>query len=164
MKKEAKREVKFAFADGFEASFNNHVEPDTKPAERFTHFMRCKGEISATASSWYDARSLTRWLPFLAERVPSRWQYFAALHTRKRRRHSLSRLHACRYSRQAGSQISRSLEKIAFSSSSSLPVSARNPGQPRLGELEGSNNSARRSAPQFRRERLDLQQTYVGIV
>ena len=38
------------------------------------------------------------------------------------------------------------------------------PGQPRLGELEGSNGSARRSIPQFRRERLDPQQAYVGIV
>src|ERR1019366_7176505 len=37
-------------------------------------------------------------------------------------------------------------------------------GQPRLGELEDSNGSARRSIPQFRRERLDPQQAYVGIV
>src|SRR5450759_3780376 len=38
------------------------------------------------------------------------------------------------------------------------------PGQPRLGELENSNGSARRSIPQFRRDRLDPQQAYVGIV
>src|SRR5450631_4002260 len=37
-------------------------------------------------------------------------------------------------------------------------------GQPGLGELEGSNGSARRSIPQFRREGLDPQQAYVGIV
>jgi hypothetical protein len=33
-----------------------------------------------------------------------------------------------------------------------------------LGELEGSNGSARRSIAQFRRERLDPKQAYVGIV
>src|SRR5471030_3070781 len=37
-------------------------------------------------------------------------------------------------------------------------------GQPRLGELENSNGSARRSIPQFRRDRLDPQQAYVSIV
>ena len=36
-------------------------------------------------------------------------------------------------------------------------------GQTRLGELEGADERVRRSIPQFRRGRLDLQQAYVGI-
>jgi addiction module RelE/StbE family toxin len=45
MKKPAKREVQVAFSEGFEASFQDLVKQDTKPAERFKHFMRCKREI-----------------------------------------------------------------------------------------------------------------------
>src|SRR5665213_2015203 len=37
-------------------------------------------------------------------------------------------------------------------------------GQPRLGELEGRNDGACRSIPQFRGGRLDLQQACVGII
>lgn len=45
MKSPAKREVSFAFAEGFQSSFNEFVEPDTTRAERFAEFMKKKSKI-----------------------------------------------------------------------------------------------------------------------
>jgi mRNA interferase YafQ len=45
MKKPVKREVSFAFADGFQKSFSQFVAPDTPPAERFKDFMEKKSKI-----------------------------------------------------------------------------------------------------------------------
>jgi addiction module RelE/StbE family toxin len=45
MKKPAKREVSFAFADGFQKSFDEFVEPDTPRAERFKDFLDKKSKI-----------------------------------------------------------------------------------------------------------------------
>lgn len=45
MKKPAKREVSFAFAEGFQKSFDEFVEPGSKRADRFRDFMEKKGKI-----------------------------------------------------------------------------------------------------------------------
>jgi addiction module RelE/StbE family toxin len=45
MKKPAKREARFAFADGFEASAHRLAPEDSKEAGRLEEFMICKREI-----------------------------------------------------------------------------------------------------------------------
>jgi addiction module RelE/StbE family toxin len=45
MKKPAKREARFAFADGFETSAKQLAPEDSKEAARLKEFMACKGEI-----------------------------------------------------------------------------------------------------------------------
>jgi mRNA-degrading endonuclease YafQ of YafQ-DinJ toxin-antitoxin module len=45
MRKAAKREARFAFADGFEASAKQLAPEDSKEAGRIKDFMICKGEI-----------------------------------------------------------------------------------------------------------------------
>jgi mRNA interferase YafQ len=45
MGRRAKREVSFAFADGFEKSFDDFVQPDSSRAKRFKDFMEKKGKI-----------------------------------------------------------------------------------------------------------------------
>ena len=45
MKKPAKREARFAFAEAFQDTFDDFVKPDTPRADRFKDFMDKKGKI-----------------------------------------------------------------------------------------------------------------------